>query len=156
MSEPERKLSLEDQTRMMLASAGLIAGITLGSIAISAGYGLPGQPGGPAAGQVTAGLITATEVAATHIHPVDLQEVVAMLTGMDLRDVEWQRTAGQSLLAIAAYKGIPADDIVTRAVEQLAAELEADVVSGRITADQRARVLEAERARLTARMALAG
>ena len=151
---------MKDSRRMMLANAGLIAGLALGSIAIAASAtGTTWATSAAAAGTVARPPSITAKAGGQKVNGrrkgafLGLASHVAALTGMDVRDVDWQRRAGQSLTAIARAKGVASPRVVEAVVTDLAVRLEGHVASGRIDAGRKARALAAARSNLTARMA---
>jgi hypothetical protein len=151
---------VNDQRMRMLATAGLIAGLTLGSITLS--NAAAGTPSAIAAAAARRALATeaAGEPVVAFEAPAEpagaarrLPDLVAALTGMDARDVAWQRLAGLSLTDIAHAKGLDRDEVVAVALREFSAALDTDVASGRISADQKYRVAAQAHARFEAEMA---
>ena len=152
-----RRGTMKDRRALMLANAGLIAGLALGSIAIAgasptpawaAESGIARRTTEPSASRIA----VAETPAERRLARRGLVGLVAAITGMDVRDVEWQRRAGQSLAAIARVKGVAAERVVGAAMAELATVLDGDVASGRITARQRGAVLESAREGIVARI----
>jgi hypothetical protein len=142
------------QTRArILASAGLIAGLALGSIAISSTS--VGNPWAPSAALV--GVAGSTGDAAilddavrdasdggsveSRRTTLRLPELVAAMAAMDVRDVEWQLHAGSTLAQVARGKGIAPEAVVGTATRRLADALDGDVASGRISETQKSRIV---------------
>ena len=146
---------MKDGRALMLANAGLIAGLALGSIVIAAGSASPALTASPGSARtIAAGTAEPPETmsgeatAESRQGARRLPDLVATLTGMDARDVDWQWRAGQSLVAIARAKGVTGERLVSAALEDFSRGLDEDVSSGRITSDQRARVIAAARVTL--------
>ena len=138
---------MKDSRALMLANAGLIAGLALGSIAIAGSstrtpWAAAGTDvRGVAEGAVSPGSPAAAETPRRRQRGVRrLPALVAALARMDVRDVEW-RHAGQSLAAIAAGKGLTSERVVAAELAELSEVLDGDVDSGRISAAQKDRVL---------------
>ena len=151
---------MKDSRALMLANAGLIAGLALGSIAIAGSstrtpWAAAGTDvRGVAEGAVSPGSPAAAETPRRRQRGVRrLPALVAALARMDVRDVEWQRHAGQSLAAIAAGKGLTSERVVAAELAELSEVLDGDVDSGRISAAQKDRVLRDADARLGVEMA---
>ena len=137
---------MNEKRARMLAAAGLTAGLALGSIAISmASVGVPwNRPAAvvrAAAGKSSFKALNRDDDDDGNGLPVTLPGLVASLTGMDVRDVEWQLHAGSSLADIARSKGLVSEAVVTAAGVRFAGALEADVAAGRISESQRARIV---------------
>ena len=151
---------MNEKRALILANAGLIAGLALGSIALSSAAATAMPPEPPAL--VRRSIPWDTAVAARGDADVDrnqdpeegdadrgasegsrLAEVVASLTRMDVRDVEWQLHAVSTLAQIAASKGVGSGAVVVEAGNRLAAVLDEDVASGRIDLLQKDRVVAA-------------
>lgn len=135
---------MRNQQARLLASAGLIAGITVGSLVLANTASTSALTAGLTATSAAAAGSSSSEVTAAG--DGRLTGLVASLARMNVEDVRWQRYAGLSLVRIAGAKGVKAEDIVEAALDDLAARLDSDVAAGRITAGQRDRVLESQRA----------
>jgi hypothetical protein len=143
----------------MLAAAGLIAGLTLGSIAISnatvgtAWAARVASKRGAGVARSAQGSIPVFEAPAEPDLAVRrLPDLVAALTGMHVRDVEWQLHSGLSLAEVARDKGVTSDEVVAVALREFSAVLDGDVGSGRIGVDQKYRIAAQAHARFEARM----
>jgi len=114
---------------VMLVSAGLVAGLVLGSVGVS--YAATGS--GSTTPVLGAGIRMGQAIRDAGGRLVD---IVAELTGLSVEDVRAQRAEGNSIADIAEANGVAAEAVVSDALAARKAILDAKVAQGTITQEQ--------------------
>lgn len=107
---------------LALVSAGLIAGLMLGSVGYAVAAPVDAAPTSPVA---AAGLQMGRSIRAAGARMVD---VLASLTGLTTEQIATERAAGKSVAAIAESKGVSPDAVVAKALEA-----RKTIIDGRVT-----------------------
>ena len=125
---------------LTLVSAGLVAGLTLGSIGLANASASPLATSQPLTSRAGVGGADArqpqdeAEPTSTRRRGVDpLAGVVAGLTGTNVADVMAARRAGKSFSRIAEANGVTADQVLAVATKRATADIAAAVRAGRLS-----------------------
>jgi predicted DNA-binding protein YlxM (UPF0122 family) len=120
---------MNKRTAIALVSAGLVAGLVLGTAGIS--LAATGSTNAPATSVTCAGLGVAISGAGAR-----LVDVVAKLTGLSTTDIAAKRAEGVSLAEIAESEGVSRETVLDEALAARKALLDAKVADGTITQEQ--------------------
>jgi hypothetical protein len=120
---------MNKRTAIALVSAGLVAGLVLGTAGIS--LAATGSANAPATNVSCAGLGVAIRGAGAR-----LVDVVAKLTGLSTTDIAAKRAEGVSLADIAESEGVSRETVLDEALAARKALLDAKVADGTITQQQ--------------------
>lgn len=112
---------------LALVSAGLIAGLMLGSVGYAVAAPVDAAPASPVA---VAGLQMGRSIRAAGARMVD---VLASLTGLTTEQIATERAAGKSVAAIAESKGVNPDAVVAKALEARKTILDGRVADGTLS-----------------------
>lgn len=135
-----------------LVTAGLLAGLILGTAGLAFAAGPKAAPNTPAAvaqSCVGAGLKMGQVFKAQGARMID---TVAKLTGLSAAEVTAQRQSGKSLAEIAKAKGVTSGEVVAKTLAQRKAILDQYVKDGRITAAQAKLMLDRMSAQMKSRV----
>jgi hypothetical protein len=128
-----------------LVSAGLVAGLVLGSLGVSyAATGTANTTAEPGCGMRMGSVIRDAGGR--------LVDIVADLTGLAVDEVEAQRAEGASIAAIAEANGVASGTVVDAALEVRKAALDAKVADGSVTQEQADAAYERMTERVTERV----
>lgn len=120
---------MNKRTAIALVSAGLVAGLVLGTAGIS--LAATGSTNAPATNVSCAGLGVAVRGAGAR-----LIDIVAELTGLSTTDIAAKRAEGVSLAEIAKSEGVSRETVLDEALAARKALLDAKVADGTITQEQ--------------------
>lgn len=113
-----------------LISAGLVAGLVLGSLGIAAATTTGSATANGPAG---AGLGLGATIRSAGARLVD---VLADLTGLSVEDIQAKRADGESIAQIAKSEGVDSQTVVDKALAARKAILDERVAAGSITQEQ--------------------
>lgn len=114
-----------------LVAAGLIAGLTLGSLGIA--FAAPSTAAQSANPAVACGAQVGQALRGAGARLID---IVAGLTGLTTDEIGVKRAAGESIADIAKDEGVAVDAVVAKALEARKAVLDERVASGAMTQEQ--------------------
>jgi hypothetical protein len=112
---------------LALVSAGLVAGLVLGSIGYAVAAPADAAPTSPVA---AAGLHMGRSIRAAGGRMVD---ILASLTGLTTEQIATERAAGKSVATIAESKGVSSDAVVAKALEARKTIIDARVADGTLS-----------------------
>lgn len=131
---------------LALVTAGLVAGLVLGSIGVS----YAAEETETTAPAACTGIRMGEAIRGAGARLID---VLADLTGLSTDEIAAERAAGNSVADIAEANGVPADEVVVAALAARRAILDEKVADGTITQEQADLALERMTERLTDRVA---
>jgi len=114
---------------VMLVSAGLVAGLVLGTVGVS--YAATGTVSSTGACGIGAQMGQSIRGAGARF-----VDIVADLTGLSVEEVQAQRAQGESIADIAEANGVSSDTVVEGALDARKAILDAKVADGTLTQEQ--------------------